>query len=134
MNTNASPSLADEKYLALTTFKKDGTPKPVPVWPVDAGDGRVGFITSSQTWKVKRMTNNSHVVLQASDGRGRVKEGTEPVSGTAELIAGETFERMDRLVSKKYGIQLKMINLLHALPGKKTGHPNDTAIVVTLDA
>ncbi len=133
MTTNDTPALAEEKYLSLTTFKKDGTPKPVPVWPVDAGDGRVGFITSSRTWKVKRMKNNNRVVVQPSDARGRVKEGTEPVSGTAELLADETFERMDRLVSKKYGFQLKMINLLHAIPGGKTGHPNDTAILVTLD-
>jgi PPOX class probable F420-dependent enzyme len=35
------PSFDDvyrEKYLLLTTFTKDGTPKPTPVWGVPDGD------------------------------------------------------------------------------------------------
>jgi uncharacterized protein len=126
-------TLADEKYMALTTFKKDGTPKPLPVWPVDAGEGRVGFITSSHTWKVKRMLNNANVVLQPSDARGRVKDGTSPVSGTAEVLDGKAFDTMNAKVKKKYGFQLKIINFMHAIPGGKTGHPNDRAVIITLN-
>ena len=126
-------TLANERYVALTTFKKDGTPKPLPVWPVDAGDGRVGFITSSQTWKVKRILNNATVRLQPSDARGRAKDDTEPISGTAEVLAGAAFDTMNAKVKKKYGYQLKIIDFMHALPGAKTGHPNDRAVIVTLD-
>ncbi len=126
-------TLANEKYMALTTFKKDGTPKPVPVWPVDAGDGQIAFITSSETWKVKRMLNNANVQVQASDARGRVKENTDPISGTAEVVAGDTFDTMNAKVKKKYGYQLKIINFMHALPLAKTGHPNDRAVIITLN-
>lgn len=127
-------SLAHERYLAFTTFKKDGTRKPVPVWPVDAGQGRVGFITSSKTWKVKRLANNPRVELQPSDGRGRVKEDTQPISGTAEVVEGSEFEAMNVKVGKKYGFQLKLIDFFHSLPGGRTGQPNDRAVVVTLDS
>jgi len=126
-------TLADEKYVALTTFKKDGTPKQLPVWPVDAGEGRVGFVTSSQTWKVRRLANNPRVELQPSDGRGRVKNGTEPVSGTAEVLEGAEFEAMKAKVADKYGFQLKLINLIHSLPLRRTGSHNDRAVVITLD-
>ncbi len=126
-------SLADEKYVAFTTFRKDGTPRSTPIWLVDAGDGRVGFITSSTTWKVKRLANNPRVELQPSDSRGRVKPGTHPTSGTAEVVSGSAFDEMKAKVSDKYGFQLKLINFIHALPGRRTGHANDCAVVVTLD-
>jgi hypothetical protein len=40
-------SLADEKYLALTTFKRDGTAVTSPVWAAPLSDGKIGFWTSS---------------------------------------------------------------------------------------
>jgi len=125
--------LADEKYVAFTTFRKDGTPKPTPVWLVDAGDGKLGFITSSTTWKVKRLANNPRVELQPSDSRGRVTADSRSTSGTAEVLSGEAFDEMRAKVSDKYGFQLKLINFIHSLPGKRTGHANDCAVVVTLD-
>ena len=126
-------ALADEKYLALTTFKKDGTPKSVPVWPVDAGEGRVGFVTSSQTWKVKRLANDARVELVAADARGRVEEGAVRVSGVAEVVDGVEFDALNAKVAEKYGFQLTLINFLHSLPGRRTGHANDRAIIVTPD-
>ncbi len=127
--------ITDERYVAFTTFKTDGTPKPVPVWPVDAGDGRIGFVTSSKTWKVKRLVNNNRVEVQPSDYRGRVKADTKPVSATAEVVGGSEFDALNLKVRAKYGFQLKLVNVLHALPRLigRTGHPNDRAIIVTLD-
>jgi len=121
-------NLAEERYISLTTFKKDGTPKPMPVWAVDAGEGRLGFVTSSKTWKVKRIINNATVEVQPSDSRGKVKEGSEPIQGTAQIVEGQEFDRLYQLVKAKYGYQLKIINFMHALPGKRTGHANDRAV------
>ena len=132
--TRPPTPLAAERYLSLTTFTRNGTPKSTPVWPVDAGDGRIGFVTSSLTWKVKRITTDSHVAVQPSDAQGRVREGTQAVSGTAEVKVGETFDAINRKVKAKYGYQLRLINLLYALPGRKTGYRNDCAVIVSLDA
>jgi uncharacterized protein len=128
-------TLADEQYMAFTTFKKDGTPKPRPVWPADAGDGRVGFITSSQTWKVKRLANNNRVELQPSDFRGRPKEGTLSQSGTAVVVRGSEFEAVHTAVRDKYRFKVKLINGVHALQRlmRRGGHPNDCAVIITLD-
>lgn len=131
--TTTSTPLADERYIALTTFTRDGTAKSTPVWPVDAGGGRIGFITSSQTWKVKRIINDRRVVVRASDAKGRAREDTPAISGSAEIVVGAAFESLHRAVKAKYGVQLRIINMLHALPGRKTGHRNDCAVVISLD-
>ncbi len=125
--------LTGERFVALTTFTRDGTPKTTPVWPVDAGGGRIGFITSSQTWKVKRINNDSHVLVQPADGKGRVREDSRAMSGSAEVVLGDAFESLNHKVKSKYGFQLRVVNILHALPGRKTGHRNDCAVVISLD-
>jgi PPOX class probable F420-dependent enzyme len=129
----SSDLLADERYIALTTFTLDGTPKSVPVWPVDAGDGSIGFITSQQTWKVKRISNHSRVEVQPCDAKGRVREGTQALSASAQVVVGAPFEALQSKVTAKYGYQLRVINFLHALPGRRTGHRNDCAVVISLD-
>ena len=128
-------TLADEKYVSLTTFKKDGTPKPGPVWPVDAGDGRVGLITSSESWKVKRLANDDRVELQPSDSRGRAREDTTPVAGSAQVVAGSEFDAIHAKVREKYGYQLPLINGLHAFQRliRRGGHDSDRAVIITLD-
>jgi PPOX class probable F420-dependent enzyme len=128
-------TLADEKYVSLTTFKKDGTPKPGPVWPVAADDGRVGLITSSESWKVKRLANNDRVELQASDSRGRVKAGTTPVAGSAQVVEGSEFDAIHAKVREKYGFQLTLINGFHSVQRLigRGGHDSDRAVIVTLD-
>lgn len=131
--SEARHPLADERYIALTTYTRAGTPKSVPVWPVDAGDGRLGFVTSSHTWKVKRLRNDPRVQLRPSDSRGRPKADGQVTTGIAEVVLGEQFEAVNLGVKQKYGYQLKLINLLHALPGAKTGHPNDAAVIITVD-
>ena len=40
-------SLTVEKYMLLTTFRRDGTAVSTPVWVVGLDDGTVGVWTSS---------------------------------------------------------------------------------------
>jgi PPOX class probable F420-dependent enzyme len=136
-HTRAAPApssaLAAERYLSLTTFTRAGTPKSTPVWPVDAGDGRVGFISSTKTWKVRRIEAGSRVLVQPSDVTGKVRPNSQSFAGSAQVVVGQAFEMMSRRVSAKYGYQLVLINLLHALPGRRTGHRNDCAVIISLD-
>jgi len=126
-------SITDEKYVAFTTFRKNGEPKATPVWIIDAGDGKVGFTTYSTSWKVKRLANNPNVVLQPSDARGTVKDGTSPVEATAAAVQGAEFDRIRELIKGKYGFQFTLaafVGKVRALLGKDSG--TDTAIIVTL--
>ena len=128
-------TLADEKYIALTTYKKDGTPKPGPVWPVDAGDGRVSSLEATEPVPAQRLANNDQVELQPSDARGRVKPGTSPVAGSAQVVEGSEFDAIHAKVREKYGYQLRLIHGLHAVQRliRRGGNDSDRAVIVTLD-
>jgi uncharacterized protein len=126
--------LGSEKYVSLTTFTKDGRPKPTPVWIADLGDGTLGFTTASSSWKVRRIRATSKVVLQPSDSRGRVRQGTEPVEAKAVVKDGDAFVAVRDRVAKKYGIQYRAVSLwgsLARLVGKGSG--TDCAVVVEPD-
>jgi len=127
-------SLADEKFVSFTTYKRNGEPKSLPVWIVDVGDGKLGFTTASSSYKVKRVRNDDRCTLQPSDRKGAIREGTAPVSGRAEIRSGADFEPVKALVKKKYGFQFTMIAMMGKIAqmvGKGSG--SDTAIIVTLD-
>ena len=44
------------QYILLTTFTKDGRPKPTAIWAAPDGDGLI-VITQASSWKVKRIRN-----------------------------------------------------------------------------
>ncbi len=127
--------IVNEKYVRLTTYKRDGSPVAVPVWIADLGDGTVGFTTASSSWKVKRIGNNPQVTLQPSNNKGEPLPGSETVSGTASIrddAAG--FEAVRSRIKAKYGWQFALISLVGQaakLIGRGSG--TDTGIVITLD-
>lgn len=127
-------AIGQEKYVALTTYRKDGTPKSLPVWIVDLDDGKVGFTTQSTSWKVKRIGNDNRVQLQPSDGRGKVRDGTAAVDGTAVMVGDGEFEKVLGAVKAKYGYQFHImtaVSKVRSLLGK--GPVNDCAMVITLN-
>ena len=98
-------SIAAEKYVRLTTFTKDGRRKETPVWIADLGEGKVGFTTDNGTWKVKRINHTPTVEIVASTAKGKVKDGAETVTGTAEVVAGAAYVPVEAAVKTKYGMQ-----------------------------
>ncbi len=126
--------LADEKYVALTTFRKNGERRSTAVWIADVGDGKLGFTTSESSWKAKRLRNDPRVELQPSDSRGNPREGSDVVTGTGELVHGEQFEAVRRSIKDKYGFQMTMVEAL-ATVRKLIGRSSttDSAVIVTID-
>ncbi len=126
--------IADQKYVAFTTYTSAGEAKTTPVWITDLGDGTIGFVTPSTSWKAKRLANNPKVVLQACDARSGVKPGSEPVTGTAVSSVAD-YERVNTAITAKYGWQRQMVaafGKIARLLGRP-GRNSDTAVVVTLD-
>ena len=67
------PTFADvarAKYLLLTTFTKDGRPKPTPVWGVPDGD-KLLIITDDGSWKTKRIRNTPRVTIAECGALGQ---------------------------------------------------------------
>lgn len=127
-------SLADEKYLAFTTFKRDGTPVTTPVWSAPVA-GKIGFWTSSTSGKAKRLGHTSKVTVQPCDARGRIKAGTSPVKATAVLVTGAELEGIRVKVKAKYGVMVHITKFLARVGGwvKRKKQPyGDRGVLVTL--
>ncbi len=56
-------TIADQRYVLLTTFRKDGSPVRTPVWIAPLSDNEVCFTTSGGAGKVKRINRTARVTL-----------------------------------------------------------------------
>lgn len=89
------------RYVSLTTYRKDGTAVPTPVWHVARG-GELVVISDAGAWKVKRIRNNSHVVVTVCDIRGRIAPGAPSAEGTARLLDEDDTAAGRELLARKY--------------------------------
>jgi PPOX class probable F420-dependent enzyme len=127
-------SIAEEKFVSLTTYRKNGEGKEAAVWIVDLGDGTMGFTTHGDAWKCKRIRNDSRVALQPCDQRGNLTAGTEVVSGTAVLETGAGFDRVRTKIKGKYGFTVTMMIVLNKVRGLVGGGgDSNTAVIIMLD-
>jgi PPOX class probable F420-dependent enzyme len=128
-------TISDEKYIATTTYRKSGTAVPTPTWIVALNGARVGFWTSSASGKYKRLRNNPRIVLQPCDARGRVRAGSQPAEGTAELvISGADFDEIQRGIRAKYGVMVPVSRFFNTLGhlGKGKFPYGDVGVVITV--
>jgi PPOX class probable F420-dependent enzyme len=130
-------TIADEKYVRLTTFRRDGQAVSTPVWVVQLDDGQVGFWTSSGSGKAKRLAHTERVTVQASDARGKAKADAPVIEATAKLVDGAELEAIHQRVVAKYGVQTKVTKLLATIVGTVKGNRipyGDRGVVITLPA
>ena len=93
--------LGAEKYLLLTTFRKDGRAVSTPLWVVPDGTG-LAFWTPDNTGKIKRIRNSGRVTVQPCDVRGNPRG--EVVEGQARIGDQADRLRIGRGLKKKYGV------------------------------
>jgi uncharacterized protein len=101
-------AISDEKYVLLTTFRKNGDAVATPVWIVGLPDGTAGFTTETTAGKVKRIGNNPSVTLQPCSMRGSVQPGTAVVNATAEVLLEADARPITAAIRRKY----KVVTLL----------------------
>jgi hypothetical protein len=101
--------LGSEKYVLLTTFRKDGRAVATPLWVVPDGAG-LGFWTVAGSGKTKRIRNSGRVTVEACDMRGRPKGGGT-VDARARMGDMADKARVADGLKKKYGLvgRLSMI-------------------------
>jgi PPOX class probable F420-dependent enzyme len=91
--------LGGSKYALVTTFRRDGTPVPTPVWVARDGDDLVVWTVTS-SGKVKRIRRDGHVTVAPCTARG--KPLGEAVPGQATIVTGEGAELVRRRLKRKY--------------------------------
>jgi uncharacterized protein len=127
-------AISDEKYISATTYRKSGTAVPTTTWIVALDGARVGFWTSSASGKYKRLRNNPRITLQPADPRGRVKPGSQPTEGTAQVVtSGADFDSIQRGIRAKYGPMVPITRFLNTLGhlGRKFPY-GDVGVVITV--
>ncbi|MFC7449830.1 PPOX class F420-dependent oxidoreductase [Rhodococcus daqingensis] len=99
-----SPTLREigaAKYVLLTTFRKDGTGVPTPLWAALDGD-RLLMWTVTDSYKVKRVRRNSRVTIAACDVRGNQKG--EAIEASAAILDDAGTDHARAVIARKYGV------------------------------
>ena len=109
--TAPGPVVAANRYIALTTYRRDGTPVATPVWVADLGDGTVGFTTGADSGKVKRLRRTSAVLVAPCNARGVVPPDARSWNGSARVARGADHARVRAAIAARYGWQLRLIDL-----------------------
>ena len=93
--------LGSEKYVLLTTFRRDGRAVATPLWVVPDGAG-LGFWTIRNSGKIKRIRNSGRVTVAACDLRGNPRG--EAVEAQARLGDDADLRRVRAALARKYGL------------------------------
>ncbi|MEU8609122.1 PPOX class F420-dependent oxidoreductase [Actinoplanes sp. NPDC048791] len=93
--------LGAEKYVLLTTFRRDGRAVPTPLWVVPDGPG-LAFWTPAGTGKVKRIRNSGRVTVAACDVRGNVRGAA--IEAQARIGDAADLRRVAEGLKRKYGL------------------------------
>jgi uncharacterized protein len=120
--------LGAEKFVLLTTYRKDGTAVPTPVWAARDRDELMVW-SERAAGKVKRIRRDGHVVVQACDFKGRQTHGPA-VSGRARLLDDHGSERVRRAIARKYGIVGRVSMFFSRLRG---GRDRTVGLAIVLD-
>jgi PPOX class probable F420-dependent enzyme len=102
---SALSALADERYISITTFRRNGSPASTPVWVVSDDPQRLLIATGPETWKVRRIKFDPRVQVAGCNARGKIHGDT--IDGVARLVDEEALVR--RLQIDKYGWQKRLI-------------------------
>jgi PPOX class probable F420-dependent enzyme len=89
------------RYVSLTTYRKNGTGVATPVWHVVDG-GELFVVSEADAWKVKRIRNNSQVVVTVCSFRGKIAPDAPSAPGTARLLDEADTKAARTLLARKY--------------------------------
>jgi PPOX class probable F420-dependent enzyme len=99
MPNHIPPAIRGQKYISLTTFRKNGAGVATPVWFGEEND-KLYVMTRSDMGKTKRIRNNSQVRVAPCTIRGKV---TEPeFQATARILPREEHARARKAINRKY--------------------------------
>lgn len=106
-------TLARQRCVSITTFKRDGTPVATPVW-VAAEDGTLLVWSEAESWKVKRIRRDPHVRVAPCNARGTVRG--EAIDADATI--SNDIATVAALLARKYGWTYRAYRLFSATTQK----------------
>jgi PPOX class probable F420-dependent enzyme len=103
-------AFADQRYLNLTTFRRDGRTVATPVWFV-THEGRLYVYTEVESGKAKRVRANGRAQIAPSDVRGRPLGAFVP-AGARQVSETALRERLEDAFRRKYGWQFRLFTIV----------------------
>ncbi len=108
MRHDALAQFANQEYLNLESFKRDGTPVQTPLWFAE-DDGLLYIYTLSNAWKIKRIRRNPRVRVVPCTMRGNITG--QWVEAEAQIADAETTAHGNALLLQKYGWKKRLGNI-----------------------
>jgi uncharacterized protein len=119
--------LANEQFVSITTFKRDGTAVSTPVW-VAGENGNLLVISEADSWKVKRIRRDGHVRITACSARG-APHG-ETIDADATIDSDTT--AVETLLAQKYGWIYRAYTRFSALTRKLRRQAAPTGVTIRI--
>ncbi len=118
MRELSAAQLGAEKFVALTTFKRDGEGVSTPMWIAREGSELLAW-THADSWKVKRVRRDPRVTLVPCNRRGKVSDDYAQVAGRAEVIADPTrVASLEKMIRRKYGFEFRAVAFLERIAAR----------------
>ena len=125
-------SLADARFVSLTTFRASGERVSTPVWIGRDGASLV-VLTPSGSGKVKRLRQDPRVELAPCGRFGKVEDGVEPVAGTAQVRdAAADVERARATIGRAYPIESRIVLGIERLVERLRGRPRTERLALLI--
>jgi len=125
-------SLADARFVSLTTFRRSGERVSTPVWVGRDADALV-VLTPAASGKVKRLRHDSRVELAPCGRFGKVGAGVVPVAGTADVR--ESAAEVDRgraTIARHYPIESRLVLGIERMVERLRGRPRTRRLVLLI--
>jgi hypothetical protein len=114
MSNDKLAQFANQKYLNLESYRRDGQAVRTPLWFVEE-NGVLYFYTVAHSYKVKRIRNNPRVRVTPCDMRGNLTG--EWVDATARRLDQAEARHANDLLNQKYGLMKRILNFLAKIRG-----------------
>jgi hypothetical protein len=98
--------LRGHKYGVLVSFRRTGVPVPSPIWMAVDSQGRAYVQTGRRSGKIKRIRNDSRVLMAASNVRGKPKGPV--LSGTARILPMEEWAHAESTLASAFGLDRRL--------------------------
>lgn len=128
---DATRLLAEQQYIELTTFRRNGAGIATPVWIAPDGTDLV-VISVDDTGKTKRLGHTARVEMRPCSVRGEVAVGAPRYVGHASVHRdAAAIARVKRAIGAKYGWWYRALNLVEPVLVRLPGRKPRAAIVIT---
>ena len=107
---------ANQQFINVETFRKNGQGVPTPVWFVQDGD-TLYVRTVDGSGKVKHIRHNPRVRVMPCGVRGEPRG--EWVEGQARFASADESKKVNGLLTRKYGLMKVMFELMGKFQGRK---------------